>query len=66
MNDDALPREMARVRDDLIPAYLEIGPSGLFALTMMRTTLDRAARAMAEQDIVAMARCYQELKEFQL
>lgn len=23
---DALPREMARVRDEVIPIYLEIGP----------------------------------------
>ena len=29
---DALPREMARVRDVVMPAYQSIGPAGAFAL----------------------------------
>lgn len=60
---DALPREMARVRDDVMPAYVEIGPSGGFALAMMRADLDRAARALAEGDVAAMMEVYQSLKE---
>jgi len=63
---DALPREMARVRDVVMPAYVEIGPAGIFALTMMRQALDGAARAMAEGDVVAMIRWYEELKGFHL
>lgn len=60
---DALPREMARVRDDVLPAYLEIGQAGAFAVAMMRLDLDRAAKALAEGDLVAMLEVYQSLKE---
>ena len=60
---DALPREMARVRDVVMPAYQSIGPAGAFALAFMRRDLDEAARAMAEGDVVAMLRVYQSLKE---
>lgn len=59
---DALPKEMARVRDVLIPAYMEIGPAGQFGLIMLRHSLDEAARAMASGDVVAMLRAYQDLK----
>jgi hypothetical protein len=60
----ALPREMARVRDDVMPAYVAIGPAGGFALTLMRMELDAAAKAMAEGDVVAMLRSYEALKGF--
>ena len=60
---EALPREMARVRDKVMPAYVEIGPAGAFGLAMMRRDLDEAARALAEGDVVAMVRVYQSLKE---
>lgn len=62
----ALPREMARVRDEIMPAYIEIGPAGYFALTMMRSALDRATKALATQDVAAMVACYEELKGFDL
>lgn len=60
---DALPREMARVRDEVLPMYLEI-PTGIFAAIMMRNALNAAAKAMAEGDVVAMLRAYEELKGF--
>ena len=63
---DALPREMARVRDEVMPAYLEIGPPGALALAMMRADLDLAAEAMARGDVVAMLRCYESLKGYEL
>ena len=62
---DELPKEMARVRDVLMPQYLSIGPAGGFALAMMRAALDRAAKAMAEGDLPAMIHAYQELKDFE-
>lgn len=62
---DALPREMARVRDELIPAYQSIGPAGSFGLHMLRISLDNATKALASGDVVAMLRAYQELKESQ-
>jgi hypothetical protein len=61
---EALPIEMARVRDEVIPAYLSIGPAGAFALTMMRSTLDAAAKAMVEGDVVRMLRLYWQLQGF--
>ncbi len=63
---DELPRQIARVRDELIPAYLECGPGGEFAVALMRADLDRASKAMIEGDIVAMVRICKKLKEWQL
>ena len=63
---DALPREMARVRDQVMPAYVKIGASGSYALAGMRADLDAAAKAMVEGDVVAMLRVYQSLKEWSL
>ena len=65
---DALPREMARVRDEVMPQYLaldglpgvNVGP----ALLMMRMELDAAAKALAEGDVIAMLHSYKSLKEF--
>ena len=62
---DALPREIARVRDHVMPAYIARGPPGAFALAMMRTSLDAASRAMIEGDVVAMLRCYEDLKGYE-
>ena len=62
---DALPREIARVRDHVLPHYLEIGPAGFFGATMIRADLDAAVKALAEGDVVAMVRCYQTLKEIE-
>lgn len=59
-----LPKQMTRVRDELLPIYDAIGPSGVFAATMMRMALDRAQHALAEGDVVAMMRVYQVLKDF--
>ena len=60
---DALLREMARVRDEVMPAYLEIGPAGALALALMRRDLDMAAKAMAEGDVAAMMHAYLALKD---
>lgn len=59
-----LPKEMARVRDVLMPQYQSIGPAGGFALALMRNELDRATKALAEGDVVTMIRSYEALKEF--
>ena len=61
---DALPREVARVRDEVLPAYLEIGPAGQFAAAMMRRDLDAASKAMIEGDTVEMIRVYESLKGY--
>ena len=61
---EALPKEMARVRDELMPMYQSIGPAGGFALALMRNSLDKAAQAMAAGDLPMMIRAYEELKSF--
>ena len=60
---DALPREMARVRDHVLPHYDDLGPVGVFGATMIRLDLDAAAKALAEGDVVAMVDIYRTLKE---
>jgi hypothetical protein len=66
---DALPREMARVRDQVMPSYIALRgmPNVIVepALSMMRMSLDAAARAMIERDLVGMLRCYQDLKGYE-
>ena len=65
---EALPREMARVRDEVMPAYIELrGTPGVNVeptLYLMRNDLDAAAKAMAEGDVVAMLRAYEALKGY--
>ena len=62
---EALPREMARVRDEIMPLYLAIGPAGQFGVLMMRMALDRAAKALSEGDVIEIIRSYEELKGFE-
>lgn len=64
---EALPKEMARVRDHVMPAYQHpaLQGAGAFALAMMHRDLDRAAKAMIEGDTVEMMRAYQALKEYE-
>lgn len=61
---EALPKEMARVRDELMPMYQSIGPAGGFALALMRAELDRATKALAEGDLPTMIVSYEALKGF--
>lgn len=64
---DALPREMARVRDKVLPQYLALrGMPNVIVepqIAMMRADLDAAAKALAEGDVIAMLRVYQSLKD---
>lgn len=59
---EELPKEMTRVRE-LLPLYDAI-PSGVFAASMMRNDLDRAARALASGDVVQIVEVYQSLKGY--
>lgn len=59
---EALPREMTRVRE-IIPLYDGV-PTGFIAATMMRQSIDRAQKALAEGDVVEMIRCYEDLKGY--
>lgn len=61
---EELQNEIRRVRDDVLPAYLEIGWSGTFAVTAMRVSLDAATRALAESDAVACLKALEDLRGF--
>jgi hypothetical protein len=63
---EALPKEMDRVRDEVMPAYQKIGPVGHFALMMMRDDLKKATEALASGDIQEMIRAYRCLKAYNL
>lgn len=50
---DALPKEMARVRE-VLGHYREIGPAGVFGATFIELDLREADRAVMSGDVVAM------------
>ncbi len=61
---DALLREMSRVRDEIMPRYIEIGSAGAIALAMMRRDLDLAARALAEGEAIDCLQALQSLQGY--
>lgn len=65
---EALPAEMARVRDEVLPRYLALrGMPNVIVepqIAIMLAELDEAARAMAHGDVVAMLRAYESLKGY--
>lgn len=58
----ALPAEMKRVRDVMIPLYESIGIGGRPGVFMMKAELDNATAALAEGDILRMMHAYEALK----
>jgi hypothetical protein len=60
---------MARLRDEVLPQYIALrGMPNVIVepqIMMMRASLDAAAKAMAEGDVVAMLRAYEDLKEYE-
>lgn len=58
---DALPKEMARVRE-VLGHYKEIGPAGAFGAAMIEQDLRAADKAVMSGDLVAMLRAYETLK----
>lgn len=61
---EELPKEITRVRDEVLPAYVEIGSSGTFAVLSMKAAIVLAEKAIAEGDTVMMLQCYQSLKGY--
>lgn len=59
-----MPRQMARVRDEMLPVFDGI-PGGAIAALMMRAALDEAAAALAQGDIVRVLLAYEQLKGFE-
>lgn len=60
---DALPDEIARVTV-ILGHYIEIGPAGAPGAMMIRASLDRATRAAASGDVVAMIQALEDLKGY--
>ena len=59
---DALPKEMARVRE-VLGHYKEIGPAGMFGAAMIEQDLRTADAAVMSGNVVAMMRAYKTLQE---
>lgn len=55
------PKQQARLRE-LIEQYRAIGPAGNFGRVMIEQVLQRADKAAAEHDTVAMIRSFAEMK----
>jgi hypothetical protein len=55
---ETLPEEMSRVRNRLVPVYTIIGTPAQYALGMLQHDLQRAERALADNDTAEMARAY--------
>ena len=58
---EALPREMARVRE-VLGHYREIGPAGMFGAAMIEQDLRAADRGVMSGDVVAMLRSLKALQ----
>lgn len=58
---DGLQRELARCRELLI-AYNEIGPSGIFGKGMIEADIGNAEQAILSGDLPAMIAAYKELE----
>lgn len=59
---EALPREMARVRE-VLGHYREIDPAGMFGAAMIEQDLRTADRAVMSGDVVAMILAMETLRE---
>lgn len=63
---DALPARMKEIREEYIPVYQSIGPTGRFAIEMMNASLTKAEKALVDGDVVAMIEAYKELQDYKL
>lgn len=61
---DALPKEMARVRE-VLGIYRSIGPAGMFGVVFIEQDLAAADRAVMSGDVVAMLKSYETLKQIE-
>lgn len=61
---DELMKEITRVRDLVLPRYLELGQAGAFAAALMRKDVDDAVRALAEQNATDCLRLLKSLQEY--
>ena len=58
---EALPKEMARVRE-VLGHYKEIGPAGMFGAAFIEQDLREADQAVISGDLVRMIKAYKKLQ----
>lgn len=58
---EALPKEMARVRE-VLGLYKEIGPAGMFGAAFIEQDLREADQAVMSGDLVRMIKAYKKLQ----
>ena len=58
---EALPKEMARVRE-VLGHYKEIGPAGMFGAAFIELDLRKADQAVMSGDVLAMLNAYKTLQ----
>ena len=64
---EAIQVEIIRVRDDVLPVYIQIGGGALITVELIiKPALNAATKALAEGDIVAIIQAYQDLKDISL
>lgn len=63
---EALPHQMARVRDHILPAYVALGQEGEPYAGLMSMDLEAASQALASGDLIGMARVFDSLRDWQL
>lgn len=61
---DALPKEMARVRE-VLGHYKAIGPAGTFGAAMIEQYLRAADAAVISGDVVKMLQAYKALQDIE-
>jgi len=58
---EAFPKEQARCRE-LLQAYRDIGPAGMFGAAHIEAVLRAADRAAASGDVIAMLQAYEAMQ----
>ena len=61
---DALPKEIARVRE-VLGNYQAIGPAGMFGAAFIEQDLRKADAAIMSGDVVGMLQAYETLKQIE-
>ena len=62
---DALPKEMARVRE-VLGHYKAIGPAGMFGAAFIEQDLRAADAAVMSGEVVAMLQAFESLKQIKI
>ena len=58
---EALPKEIERCQE-LLQAYNEIGPAGVFGATMIKQDIKEGVAALASGDVIRMIMAYKKLE----